>query len=515
MDQYHLTFATFEQSRDKILECTHEKSKSSIMLRNYLLSVNKIKFGMRPTLKHLAIGSQRREKWSQYVKKIYNMKAIVPFISELNTFQKQETKSLAKKIISEQSIVPNYKKFPMLEKAKDDLKQAEVNKRIDVLRQRQENKIARQKVIDFQNAENIKNYNELVEKKVEEYNNIVNNMTEEEEKRVVDKITYERCLPNRIDEYTGKFLNERVEITVVYKNGYRRSFKAIKNPSEQEKQECYSCDIPAMPEYSYSTFMHGNFKNPYYFKIQAKDIVQKKAQASYADAVEKFKKENPEPKLISNAKTETTGSILLSASCSSLGIPRRSIKKEIPQTAEIKNALQSIKEWTVVHGKHKASIRKKFMENIQDEIISHNKYAILQNHHSCVEVHRLANYKRSDVFKKDEDGVPIMTKRDKIKKRLVKKEVRKKDKIDSIKSKQTPITGPNISFKNLILMIVNSQLFKEEKIKQEKQFTGEAFDSYLEKGFLTKRDCHLSKKQRDVLKRILDDLFINLLDENS
>jgi hypothetical protein len=340
-------------------------------------------------------------------------------------------------------------------------------------------------------------------------------MTEEEEKRVVDKITFEKCLPNRINEENGKFQNERVEITVTYKNGYRRSFKAIKNPSEQEKRECFSCDIPTMPEYSYSTFMHGDFKNPYYFKIQAKDIVQKKAQMSYAEAVEKFKKENPEPELIFNARTETTGSILLSASCSSLGIQRRSIKKELPQTIEVKNALQSIKEWTVVHGKHKANVRRNFMDNIQDEIISHNKYAVLQNHHSCIEIHRLANYKKSEVCKKDENGAPAMTKKEKAKKRSIRIEIRKKDRSESIESKKKPITGPNINFKTLILMIVNSKLFREEKIKQENQFTSEAFDAYLQKGFLTKHDCHLSKPQRGVLKRILDDLFISILDENS
>jgi hypothetical protein len=514
MENYNLTYATFEQSRDKILECTHEKSKSAEMLRNYLLSVNKIKFGMRPVLKSMSIGAQRREKWSQYVKKIYDVKAIVPFVSDL-TLPKQETKTLVRKIFSKQSVMLNYEKFPMLEEAKDNLKQAEINKRADVLKQRQANKIARQKIIDFQNAENIRNYNELVEKKIEEYKKTVDDMTEEEEKRVVDKITFERCLPDRIDEYNGKYLNERVEITVTYKNGYRRSLKAIKNPSSQEKEECFSCDIPTMPEYSYSTFMYGDFKNPYYFKIQAKDIVQKKAQMSYANAVEKFKKENPEPKKILDAKTETTGSILLSASCSSLGIPRRSIKKQIPQTEEIKNALQSIKEWTVVHGRHKADVRKKFIEKAQDEFISHNKYAVLQNHHSCVEVHRLANYKKSEVCKRDENGAPVITKKEKNKRKLIRREIRKKDKIESMESKKNPITGPNINFKNLILMIVNSQLFKEEKIRQENQFTGEAFDAYLQKGFLTKNDCYLSKKQRGVLKRILDDLFMSILVENS
>lgn len=90
----------------------------------------------------------------------------------------------------------------------------------------------------MQNEQNIKNYNTLVEEKIKEYQNTVNELSKEEEKRVVDKITYEKCLPKRLDD-RGKFVDEKVEITVIYANGYKRNFKAIKRPTEEDKKKLF------------------------------------------------------------------------------------------------------------------------------------------------------------------------------------------------------------------------------------------------------------------------------------
>jgi len=525
MESYNLEFATFAESENKIISCTHTRSKSAKMLRDYLLSVNAIKFGMKPKLKHLHIGGERRQKWSIYVKKIYDMKPIVPLVDSVGQGKQNiGITSLIKESLSDTIITnSNYVKFPPLEEAKNQLQQAEINKRNDILAQRQKDKQNRQKIIDMQNEQNIKNYNTLVEEKIKEYQNTVNELSKEEEKRVVDKITYEKCLPKRLDD-RGKFVDEKVEITVIYANGYKRNFKAIKRPTEEDKKSCFSCTIPAKPEYAEGC-LTGEFNGQYipqvgndymyYFKISPSDIIQKKAKLSYAEAVERFKKENPEPKKIPDAKTETTGSWVVSMSCSSLGVARRTISKPIPQTEQVENALRNIREWTVVHGKTKAAIRRDFISDFGNQLLNHNKYAVLQNHKSCIEVHRLANYERNKVIPKNEEGATIITKSQLKKRRKNIKEIRKKDKIQSTESKKNPIIGPNINFKTLMVMIVNSQLFKEEKIKQENQFTEKAFDIYLEKGFLSKSDCHLSKKHRGALKRILDDLFRSLLSKEN
>jgi len=500
MDSISLKDETFDSAKEKILLATHEKSKSAQMLRRYLINVLKLKFGHMPKLKDFHIGIQRREKWSIYVKKIENMRAIVPIV---DSKPENQNNSLMKF----QSQIQEYHKNVYLEQAKDALKMAEENKRNDILKERQERKRERQAVIDQMNEDNIRNYNLKVEELKAKFEKEKESLQEIEDEREVDHIDYRDCLPFRIGGDRDKLLLEKVKITIFYKNGYKRSFNQIKEPTEEEKATCFSCSIPDKPEYS-TNILDGKFrKDKYYFKISSKDVVQKKAQENFETYKKKFEEENPIPEKIPDAKTEVTHRWVISQSCSSLGVVGRYMKDEPPPTKQIVSALQEIKKWQVVHGKNKATIRRNIYDVLKDEKLNHNKYSVLQNHKSCVEVNRLANYKVSDVLKKDDDGRINISKKQETARRQHIKKIRAENRKESNLTKLNPITGPNVTFKNMILMIINSRLFSEEKIKQEKQFTGESLEAYLEHGFLRKQDCHLNKNVRKTLKRILDDLF--------
>jgi len=491
-------FETFDDAKSKILKATDRPTKTAVIFRKYLLAVLGIKFGHYVNFRDLKIGKNKREEWSRYVNEINDMNAIVPIVDQVipsTSFGNKRNNnknlinvnpnSLLK--ISNQEMIENElnKANNLIELARDNLHQAEKAKKEMVLLKRKNDKRIRQLAIDEQNNELKQRYLRELEEKKESMQKLM----DETRQIILMSVDSSNCKPCRICEDRGKFLDPKFDFKGRYSNGMFRSIKHVKNPVPGEEYFEYKFDISLYQNSEPVTF---------YFN---KHLTLTNQSVSTKLNLDQFK----EPDYLPDAKTEVTERT-------------RNWKDDIdddhrkvpyPQTEECLQSEKDIKKWQIAKQKTIRNLVSKELESNQDSYINYNKFAILNNHKANWKVHKLANFKKDETLCYNDDGklTNTMTNKPLTKKQVNDRKLKKREVINSKPKNAIVKFEAKLRFKSLMVLILNSKLFKEMKLKSENQLTEDVLDQYLINGLLTKSQTGLEKGRRLQMQRIISSFF--------
>jgi hypothetical protein len=520
---------TFEEAQKVMFQhFANKRSKSAVMLRDYLRYFLNKKFMQHYQPFWHRVGRSRMEKWAPMVRKISFIAPLQPMIDI-----KPMAKQVKKELMSKDLVTSEH--FKQAIKIKEDAVEKSLEKfdaevkasRENIIAERKARQAARQQTIDMLNNEKMDTY----ARELQEYN-------QDRDANVVSLCNIEYVKPEQ--NFFSK--KKKAYFLGIYNNGYKKrilpTFKYddsipenIKNdqkilihedvtshcPVDTFRYECESIWCKKEPHkcrhdssmmekvYDHEACKYRGFicdqrvyKTAYYtFNISEFDIVD----------ITKIQAKKPESlKLIPEASMSKTP--IIEHSCSSLGIAQK--KLETPPSQNEENA------WIEVVQKRKEL--GKFKRNMVLDSISKNKdfvtnrFTILQNFKAEMEINRYANYSKPDVIV---DNIEKTQSPDYQKK---KEKITKKHKATKTKLAKR-VTEMNLKFdiqkrmslKNVILCILNSKLHKEVKIDKCKGFTDEILYTYLHQGYIDRKSTHLNKGVRKVMTRILDNFLIDVM----
>jgi len=473
-----------------------------------------MKFGRYYCSRDVNVGKERRDKWVAYAEEINDFTPIVPII-EKNQLDKWSL------VPVNNAVSRNFNRINgIIEEWKDNLKKAEMRKETQIREQRKADKKLRQTAIDVENAQIRKEY----EMKLEERNKAI----DEEKKRannvtLVEVLTNE-CLPRRgAPDRQFKVLEPKYKFIGVYDNGAKRTIKHIKSVvGPTDDLFCVEFDTGEYPKFKDQgwdwDFNPGRVEK-FYFEKYLK--LGDNAINSRIDIPMPTK-----PQYIEDAKTEKTS--IWKMSLDSDLDPIRVIKKAKPDTAEMVEATNAITEWQKAKKTAIKMIAKVYDETNKDTGVNHNRFSVLKLHNSSWNLHKYVKNEK-DKISQVPVGLKTDVKSDRIydtvtevqwfkkgepmKKRDIKK---RKQEMRDIKAKNKKFKTVNVekrlTFREVVLMIVNSRLLEEVKISNEKILQDPAIDEFLEKGFLTRKTTGLNKSHRAVATRIIRSFYCEIFE---
>jgi len=417
-------------------------------------------------------------------------------------------------MIPKNNIVSKFRNtiYQDLEKWKDNLKKAEIQREEDIKRQRQINKQNRQKIIDLENLEIKNKYQEnlaIRQKKLDEVKNTQAYLIE---------VSDEECKPNRMHpDQNYKILDPKLKFIGYFSNGSRRTIKPIKNPENIDNLFKFDYDI--LQYAGDFKFKPGSIKT-FYFEKELKLGNNAIEQRINIPPVE-------EPKYLEDAKTEKTSQFGGSLDSDLEIKPWTTIKRPRPITQAMTKANNSIKSCDKDFkelAKQSARIYDKMNTNLT---IKTNKFSVLKVHKAAWNLHKYV--KNEDKITMVNCGTKPDIKSDRIYdtitnvkpfkngKEMTKREINlHKEKIKQVKRKHEKLkvidVEKRISFREMILNIVNSQILKEKKIPDKKLLDNKDIDYFLETGTLSKKVSGLHKSARQVVLRILRSFYLEVFE---
>jgi len=392
------------------------------------------------------------------------------------------------------------------------LKKAEERRENAIKHERQMDKLARQKIIDEENEMRKKKF----ENQLQERQAAIDKLKEENKGIKLIEVSARECKPYRFcEDRMYKILDPKYKFIGIYNNGQVRNIKHIQSEIKDQSEVFeFEYDVLTLQN---NVFVPGNKKKFYFEKYlqMGGNAINKKID---------IPKPEIEP-LLPPARTAKT-TVLIDGSldedleinhCNDIKRPRVATSAMMTASAEIvgwEKAKKTCARFAAI-----ASER-----DNKDTFVSYNKFAVLKLHQSSWNLNKYVK-NDSKITQINEGTKPdlksnstydtvenVVLYRDG--KKMTKKELKERRREMIVHKQKTKKHQPvsiekRLSFREVVLMILNNKFLKEIKVKQSKFIDDAAIDEFLQTGSLSKKVTGLSKGPRSIAVRIIRSFYLS------